>query len=139
MEFTKGASKTGSLQITLIHLFCKQFPRAPRGGLSKLEAEKPSLRETLRCILIWKDFSSCHGQREAHIGPISLTGKTRSNFWKSADVKALDAVAEPGNSAELRPGCKAQWISSDLTENHELGFRRPRPYFKSCYHPYLRL
>lgn len=64
MEFTKGASKTGSLQIILIHLFCKQFPQAPWGGLSKLEAEKPSLRETRQCILIWKDFSSCHGQRE---------------------------------------------------------------------------
>lgn len=65
-----------------------------------MEAEKPSLRETLQCILIWKDFFGCHGQRErAQIGPINLIGKTRSNFWKSADVKALNEVAGP------RAGC----------------------------------
>lgn len=41
-------------------------------------------------------------RERAQIGPISLIGKTRSNFWKSAGVKALNEVAGSRAGRQLK-------------------------------------
>lgn len=41
-------------------------------------------------------------RERAQIGPISLIGKTRSNFWNSAGVKALNEVSGSRAGRQLK-------------------------------------
>lgn len=84
-ELTKGAFRTHSVPMILLYLFyANQFLGLKAAGSGRiLQGEAP-------CILIWKDFSGCHGQRVGTNWPCELKVENRLSCLERSEA-TLDA------------------------------------------------